>query len=121
MLDDAWSYLLPGFIGSVMAISFALIPGERLRRRIRMLKQVELARVNAAINRNQAVARSDDFGGEKTLELVQLLQYRREVKALREWPFDASLVRGFSLYFLLIPLTWVASALVEILVERLAG
>ena len=51
-------------------------------------------------------------------EFVALLEYRREVKSIREWPFEARFIRGFGLYFLLIPLTWVASALVEILIER---
>jgi hypothetical protein len=119
-LEDAWSYLLPGFIGSLMAISFALIPGERLRRRTRMVKKVELARVNAAINRCRKNVGTGDIEGEQTVEIVRLLQYRREVNAIQEWPFEARVIRGFSLYFLLIPLTWVASAVVQMIVERLA-
>jgi hypothetical protein len=54
-------------------------------------------------------------------EIVTLLEYGREVKALREWPFEARLIRGFGLYFLLVPLTWVGSALVEMVVEQLAS
>jgi hypothetical protein len=38
----------------------------------------------------------------------------------REWPFEAPVLRAFALYFLLIPLTWVASAIVELIIERLA-
>ena len=54
-------------------------------------------------------------------EIVTLLEYGREVKALREWPFEARMFRSFGLYFLLIPMTWVGAALVEMVVEQIAA
>jgi hypothetical protein len=119
VLDQTWTYLLPGIVGTMAAVAYAYIPGQKMSQRIHQVKQLELDWVNTMINRSRNI-RKDDIDNTQIDEFVRLLEYRREVKAIREWPFEARFVRAFGIYFLLIPLTWVASALVEILIDRLA-
>jgi hypothetical protein len=120
MLDLPWTYLLPGVVGTLAAMAYAYIPGQKLSQRIHQVKQAELDRVNTLINRSHSIQLEDDIDNTNTDKFLRLVEYRREVKAIREWPFEARFVRAFGLYFLLIPLTWVASALVEILIDRLS-
>lgn len=119
IVSDTWVYLLPAIVGPVVAIAFTLIPGYRLRERIREIKKAELGRVQATITKCRSSVSSGSLEGAELHRLVDLVNYRQQVIALREWPFEARFIRGFALYVLLVPLTWVASALVELVIEKL--
>jgi len=120
VLSDSWTYLLPGVIGTVTAIGFSVVPAVPLRRIKRRLKNAEMEKINAAVARIKFDS-ALDLPVNNLSEIVTLLEYGRQVKALREWPFEARIIRAFGLYFLLVPLTWVGSAFVEMLVEQLAS
>jgi hypothetical protein len=49
----------------------------------------------------------------------RLLLYRREVQQVSEWPFDMLALTRLGLYLILPPLTWVAAALIENMVDKL--
>jgi hypothetical protein len=120
ILSDSWTYILPGLIGTVTAIGFAVVPAVPLRRIKRKLKRIEIERVNIAVAQIDVDATRGSLQVNRISEIVTLREYGREVSSLREWPFEARLVRGFSFYFLLIPMTWVGAAFVEMIVEQLA-
>jgi hypothetical protein len=119
VLSDAWALILPAIVGAVVAIAFTLIPGYRLREKIRAAKKAELAWLQTAIGASHAGLHGDRQHGDELRRLVDLVNYRQQVMAVREWPVEAKFIRGFGLYFLLIPLTWVASAMVELVIEKL--
>jgi len=119
ILSDAWALILPGIVGAVIAIAFTLIPGYRLREKIREVKKAELSWVHGAITACRSGIHSGVMELAELRTLVDLVTYRQQIITLREWPFEARFIRGFALYFLLVPLTWVASALVELVIERL--
>ena len=121
ILSDSWTYVLPGVIGTITALGFSIVPAMPLLRIKRKLKRVEVEKVNAAVARIDVDATGDDLPVDRLSEIVTLLDYGREVKALREWPFEARIIRSFGLYFLLVPMTWVGAALVEMIVEQLAA
>ena len=120
-LSDTWTFVLPGIIGAMTAVGFSLIPAMPIRRSFRKLKKQEIRTINADIADVYRKAAGDRLSGENMSELVTLLDYKREVKALSEWPFEGKFFRGFGLYFLLFPLTWVAAALVEMVIEQIAS
>ena len=59
--------------------------------------------------------------GRGALSIVDLLRYRAEIAATREWPFDAGVLRRFGLYLLIPVASWVLGALVERFVDRVLG
>jgi len=119
IVSDTWVLVLPAFVGAVIAIAFTLIPGYQLREKIRGVKKAELAWLQTTINANRTGVHNNSVDGSDLRRLVDLLTYRQQVMGVSEWPFEARFIRGFGVYFLLIPLTWVASALVELVIERL--
>jgi hypothetical protein len=120
VVSETWAYVVPAVIGVVVALAFALIPGQSLQRRTRQVKKAELAWLKTAITECRRKVNGGVIDNEQLSKLVNLADYRQQVLDLREWPFEAKFIRGFGLYFLLIPLTWVASAVVELVIEQLA-
>jgi hypothetical protein len=83
-------------------------------RSMHALRKVELARVQAALAGDRDALDSSPFAAQlHGTSLVELLSYRREVRAASVWPLDAALWARWLLYLLLPPLSWVAAALVE--------
>lgn len=113
--DIDWFVILPGLIGIVSSFAFTAVPGASLRRQIRQAKEAELDRVDARISGVD----SSEAGEDELRELAALLELRREVHAMSEWPYDLKMFRGFVVYFLLPPLAWAASGTVEVLIDRL--
>ena len=105
-------------IGS--ATTALVLPVRGIHRRIRQAKRDELARVNRAIHGDAgALAGSSIAERGEPASLADLIAYRGLVESVREWPFDASMVKRFGLY-LLIPLgSWFGGALVERLIDTL--
>ena len=67
--------------------------------------------------RPQRVTLLDD--AENLSAVTRLLIYRREIQQAPEWPFDMPALTRLGLYLILPPLTWVAAALIENLVDKL--
>jgi hypothetical protein len=97
-----------------------LLPLREVRRRIRTRKAEELAWCDSAVRKAGREVRD---GREPTGEpgLADLAAYRRLLQEVREWPLDLPAFRRILLY-LAIPLgSWVASALVQHVVEVWIG
>jgi hypothetical protein len=110
-----------GVFAPVALLGFAAlaVPSGALHRRIRETKTAELARVRSALAGDRRALAGSPLAAEvDRLTTVDLALWRDRVAALREWPFDASVLRRFGLY-LLIPLaSWVGAAFVERVVDR---
>ena len=53
------------------------------------------------------------------LRVVDLLAYRRELEAVREWPYDTPALTRFVILLLLPIVSWILSAMVERLVDAI--
>jgi hypothetical protein len=104
--------------GSVGVVGSALLlPLRGVHGRIRAAKRQELAWCGQAIERETRRVR-EDAGQPGSGQLSDLVAYRSLIEQVREWPIDTPALRRMVLY-LLIPLgSWVASALVQYLVEE---
>jgi len=108
---------LPAFVLAVFAL---LAPSWGIHRKIQQEKAAELARLRTALAGNRSGMDGSPLEAEaEELSRVELVLYRQQIAELREWPIDASALRRFGLY-LLIPLgSWVGSALMERVVDRI--
>jgi len=110
--------ILPGAIATLIPlIIIFIVPVWPVRTRIAALKDETLADLN------QQIVALLDRGGQETPAaridpaLVSLLVYRREIMMVSTWPFDLGNIAKLSLYMIIPPLTWVAAALIENLVD----
>jgi hypothetical protein len=110
--------ILPGTIAMIVPlIAIFLLPVWPLHRRLAATKQENLLLLD------RKIAESLDEGGfinvnaEHPAQLNLLLTYRRELERSRTWPFDMGNFSRFALYLIIPPLTWVAAALIENLVD----
>ncbi len=115
-----WLDILPGFLTTLLPVLMLFLqPVWPLHKRLREAKRGELHRINDRLERMrpQSGIALDDA---KTLDEVnRLLLYRREIQHVSEWPFDMQALTRLGLYLILPPLTWVAAALIENLVDKL--
>ena len=114
-------FSLAGFLPGWLAIFVPMVilmamPVWPIHQAIVVAKTAELSRVNEAISARHGTTSA---ALADRLDLVPLLQYRREIQALSEWPFDIGFFARLSCYLLIPPLTWVGAALIERLVETL--
>jgi hypothetical protein len=118
-LNWSWQYLFPQVIAGLLALAFILVPASALAKRIRRTKRAEIENINGAINAEISVR--DNLIRSKELKggILHLLEYRAAVIAIPEWPVNLANVRLFWIYLLIAPLTWVASAFVQVIIERL--
>lgn len=99
-------------------VAALLLPASGLRRRIRAAKRAEIARVERSIAGDpEALAGSMVAADAERLRLVDLLAYRRELAAVREWPYDSPALTRFAIVLLLPVASWILAALVERLVD----
>jgi hypothetical protein len=93
-----------------------LLPVRGLRDNLRGAKRRELAWCHDQIQRTRE-------GGAKTseLSLADLISYRALIESVREWPLDVRTLSRFALYLVIPPASWLGGALVERLVDSLAG
>ncbi len=110
--ETSWVSFAPGLIatGGPMIFIF-LLPVIPMHRRIMSAKQDALARISAELAPLLSAARQDYAA------MQPLLNYRREVLAAPEWPFDTSVIGRLAIYLIIPPLTWIGAALIEILVD----
>ncbi len=105
----------PGFfaaVGTLVAIvSLSLLPVHRI---LSARKAVTLKVLDQKIR----AFGEPDVDDVATLEQLRpLLSYRREIRAVSEWPLDMNVVTRFGLYAIIPPLTWVGAALIENVVD----
>lgn len=112
--------ILPGAIATVgPLVAIFIVPIWPIHRRLRSMKEQELLRLNSRIE-----ACAEEGGGSgtdiQTMErLTPLLQYRREIAHVSTWPFDFGNIARLVLYLVIPPMTWVAAALIENVVDSL--
>jgi hypothetical protein len=104
---------------AAVGVATLLRPCRGAHERIHEAKRGELVRVRAAIERaSQALlaaepGRASAPGPAAGETLAALVAYEARLEAVREWPFDAPLLRRFGL-LLLVPLgSWIGGAMVE--------
>ncbi|MGA0839018.1 MAG: hypothetical protein ACO3P1_03885 [Pseudomonadales bacterium] len=109
--------LLPGMVATLIPmLMLALVPIRPLYRRLRDAKRALLLAIDREISRcgtpaPDATTRLD--------HLTRLLDYRREARAIREWPIDLPNTVRFLLYVIIPPFTWIAAALLGRVVDAL--
>ncbi len=110
---------IPGLIATTIAMGFLFgLPLWPIHRSIAKAKRDELQRLDALITAAGAAVPAQ-HDGIRIAQLNPLLAYRREIEAVREWPFDTNVAGRLALYLVIPPLTWVGAALIEMLVEDL--
>jgi hypothetical protein len=118
--DAIWLDILPGFVATTLTVlALFLLPVWPLHERLQAAKQTELAEINHHLEclRPEATTALDDTDGID--QVNRLLLYRREIQQVSEWPFDIPALTQLGLYLIIPPLTWVASAFIEKLVDML--
>lgn len=110
--------ILPGAIAmAVPLVAIFLLPVWPLHRRLANMKQRNLADIDLLINQSLDQRGFIDANAERPERLNLLLTYRRELEECATWPFDLSNFARLALYLIIPPLTWVAAALIENLVD----
>lgn len=118
--EALWTDILPGFAATMLPmLALFFMPVWPLHQRLQAAKRAELKKINHQLDclRPQAVTALDD--AESLEEVNRLLLYRREILQVSEWPFDIPALTQLGLYLIIPPLTWVASALIERMVDAL--
>ncbi len=120
--DWLWVTGVLGPLALAWTAAVVLLPMRGVHRRVREAKRNELARVNAAIRGDVAAlagsaiaARADSVG------LADLVEYRRLVESVPEWPLDPALRARFLLYLALPVGSWLGGALVERAIDGILG
>lgn len=111
--------ILPGAIAMLVPLLVMfLLPVWPVHRQLVILKARQLAAVNERIDlftsKNSV---SDNASRYLSPEFTTLLTHRREIAESPTWPFDVGNVVKLALYLVIVPLTWVAAALMENLVD----
>ena len=109
---------LPGAIATfVPLVALFIIPVWPLHRRMTAMKQQQLDLASERIDnclQERDAGQLDDAILEK---LAPLLTYKSEIAGVPTWPFDIGNMTRLSLYLIIPPMTWVAAALIENLVD----
>ena len=112
--------ILPGFLATMLPMLLLFfLPVWPLHKRLQHAKREELAIVNRELRRVRPQSFTTFEDTQHFDEVNRLLIYRREIKQVSEWPFDMPALTRLGLYLILPPLTWVAAALIENLVDSL--
>ncbi|GAB5451552.1 MAG: hypothetical protein Hals2KO_18800 [Halioglobus sp.] len=116
--------ILPGAIATLVPLGVIfLLPVWPVHRRVSALKETHLADIGSKIDQAMAQAAHKDGAAappaQISTELAALLVYRREVLDVSSWPFDLGNVTKLAFYMFIPPLTWVAAALIENLVDAM--
>jgi len=111
--------IVPGAVAtSIPLVLMFFMPVWPVHQRLASIKAQQLSAINKRIDQYLANSRSE---GEAALNLnpqfTTMLAYRREISDSPTWPFDVSNVAKLTLYLVIPPLTWVAAALMENLVD----
>lgn len=109
--------LMPWYLPGLLLMSLYMIPYNIFRKRIGVLKALELNRIAEALKGNYELLKDSLVADDADrLTRIDLLYYQSLIKSVREWPFTTR-VRSLVLFGILPPLTWVLAAFIEILIE----
>lgn len=117
-IDSPWA-ITPGLAITMVAMIYLLLaPITPLHRRISDAKVRALGDLQQHID----AARGPSFDAADPVQarkLADLLTLRREITGVREWPFAMDVLARLGLYLVIVPLTWVGAALIEMLVSAM--
>jgi hypothetical protein len=112
---------LPTFLMLVFAAGMGLWtfvrPMERVHRRIRAAKEVELDKIRRSIAELRGQA---SFDADAAARLQGLLAYETRIDTVREWPFDQTTALRLAAYVLIPAIPWFGQAIAQYFVERVA-
>ncbi len=109
---------VPLLLGSGLAV--VALPAWSIHERIRDEKQRELDRVADALRGDASALKQSAIGAHaESVGAIDLLDYKRHVEAVREWPFDLGVLWRVLLYSAIPVGGWIAGAFVERAIERL--
>lgn len=113
---DAWTTTPGVLLLSIVVVVLVVVPLWPLRTRLRDVKRNTLYDLQQQINDRRSQLAPDAVGSDEVLQ--RLLNFRREITAVNEWPVDVgALTRLFS-YAVIVPLTWIGAALIEMMVDH---
>ncbi|MCP5056077.1 MAG: hypothetical protein GY937_05045 [bacterium] len=106
----------------ILGAAAMVVPSLGIHAAIREAKREEQGRISLAIRGDRSAMAGSPIAHEAdSLSIVELLAYRDRIAGLREWPFDARVLRQFGLTMLIPVASWVAGALVERGIDRMMG
>lgn len=109
--------MAPWYLPGLFLMSLYLLPYNKFRKRVGVVKYLELNRVHEAIQGNFSLLKDSMIArDEGKLRTVDLLAYQDRIRAVREWPFT-NRIRNLVLFGILPPLTWIIAAYIEIIIE----
>jgi hypothetical protein len=115
-----WVAILPGFIvTTIPMLALFFIPVWPMHRRLKNAKEQELHNIDTRLTILRPGPETDFDDGPKMDQLNVLLNYRREIRQVSEWPFNVPVLIRLGLYLVLPPLTWVGAALIENVVDSM--
>lgn len=100
----------PAYILVLLAV---WMPANPVRQKIQAAKDAELSRIRQTMKRGESL---ELFG--ETVGGVQLLDYRNRVDDISAWPMDLKSGGRLVAYLLLPVISWIAAAVVSLLVEQ---
>ena len=108
-----WWTTLPAIaFFSPLLILLLLVPVLPLRRQLVAQKEDAMIAAQAAVREAQRLPSQ-----ETVAAMTNALAFRREVARLPSWPFDVPAITRFVSYAIIVPLTWIGAALIEMLVN----
>lgn len=111
--------LLSLMISFPTALFFLVVPVFALHRRIKDEKRQELQLITHAINGKRKSLQHSHLGTEAPVSTIELLQYRKYIEGIDEWPIGRLGARRLVVYVLVPVSSWVASHFVELLLRDL--
>lgn len=107
---EAAAYV-PGLLATgIPMLILAALPIWPIHRRMARARDLAIADVD----RHIAALPAPDLQRPDTIAALNpLLTYRRELREVSVWPFDAGVLTRLALYLIIPPLTWVGAALIE--------
>jgi hypothetical protein len=111
---------LPGTIATLIPmIAMFIIPVWPVHRRLAAMKSQQLAGLGDRVDTFTGDDGSVDLEDGVPHGLVPLLYYRSEIANASTWPFDWGNLSRLVFYLVIPPLTWVAAALIENVVDAI--
>ncbi len=105
---------------SVLLASYEFVsPLLAARKLIVREKEAELTWVVEDIKRERAALKSGSTASPESARLSSLLDYKREVDALPDWPVESPDIGRFIIYLLIPAISWFGAAGTEVLVENI--
>jgi hypothetical protein len=122
--DRGWLWATGALGTAALAWTTAavLLPMRGVHQRIQCTKRAELARVNAAIRGDASALAGTAIGRRAgSAGLADLIEYRRLIEAVPEWPVEPALRARFLLYVALPLGSWLGGAIVELMIDAALG